>query len=95
MFELLIGAMPIDLGAALGLPPTGRAVATYRLQNRGPEAVYRTQSVASPDPAAVRGFRHATGEMTNVRIPTADIAGATWVWTSLGNATLVVELAIR
>ena len=94
MYELTIGTTPVDLGAAVGISPTGRGVSAYRLQNRGPQTIYRAQSDISPDAAAVRGFRHSTGTAITVRIPTADIGGATWVWTSTGNATLVVEIAV-
>lgn len=95
MFEVVIGTTPVDLGAVVGVPTIGRSVGTYRLQNRGPETVYRTQSVASPDAVAVRGFRHATGTYIDVRIPTSDLGGATWLWTSTGNATVIAEIAIR
>ena len=95
MFEVAVTTTPLDLGAAIGLPPTGMAVSHYRLQNRGPEAFYRTVSVASPDPAAVRGYRHQTSSVIDIRIQTADIEGATWVWTSQGTATAIVEQSIR
>ena len=95
MFEVAVTTIPLDLGAALGVSPMGMAVSNFRLQNRGAEAFYRTVSVASPDPAVIRGFRHQTASAIDVRVQTADIDGATWVWTSQGTATIIAEQAIR
>ena len=38
----------------------------------------------------MRGFRHASGDTFQILIESDDL-GATWVWTSGGTATLVLQ----
>ena len=88
MAEIEITTVPLDLGAALGEPSTGNTVTRWRIQNRGPATVYRTTAATAPDPASVRGFRHPSGSVLEVRI----VAGMpTWVWTAAGTTNLIAE----
>ena len=91
MWEIELGTTPVDLGAMIGVSATGNTVSTFRVQNRGPSTVYRAQSLAVPNPAGVRGFRHTSGSTALVRVPSVATSGATWLWTASGNATVVVE----
>ena len=96
MIEVEVTTTPINLGAAVGAPMFGRIASYFRIQNRGPNSVYRARGVNAPDPARVRGFRHATGSLVYTPIPANDVEnnvrGATWVWTTSGTATLVAEV---
>ena len=89
--EVAVTTTPVDLSALLGVSLTGHVGTSWRIQNRGPENVYRAQSVAAPVPAAVRDFRHAESSLVEVRIPSNDLGGATWAWTASGVATIIVE----
>ncbi len=88
MAEIEITTAPLDLGAALGLPSSGGTATRWRVQNRGPATVYRTAAATAPDPADVRGFRHASGSILEVRLR-SDVP--TWVWCGDGRPTLIVE----
>ena len=90
MHEITVTRTPLNVRAALGLADaTNSTLFLGRAQNRGPATVYRASGTA-PDPAAVRGFRHASGDTFQILISSDDL-GATWVWTSGGTATLVLE----
>ena len=89
MTEIQVSLTPVDLGAALSLG-TGGSVSFFRMQNRGAGTVYRTVSATSPDPAAIRGFRHPVGSILPVRI-VADPAERTWIWNASGTGTVVIE----
>ncbi len=90
MHEIHVTSTPLDLGAALGLAASGGVASRWRVQNRGPSTVYRTEGTTAPDPATVRGFRHGSGSVLEVRI----IEGTPcWVWTATATADLVVEPA--
>ena len=89
MDEIEVGATPVDLGASLNLG-TGGTVSFFRMQNRGGGTVYRTVAATSPDPSALRGFRHPVGSTLPVRI-VADPDERTWIWTAGGSATVVLE----
>ena len=93
MAEIEVSEVPVDLAAALqndaGVPAGVTFASYWRLQNRGPATVYRTEADMAPDPAAVRGFRHGSGSVTTVRLVSRV---PTWVWCSSGTATLVLEV---
>ena len=89
MNEIQVGPTPLDLGAVLNLG-TGGSVSFFRIQNRGAGTVYRTVAATSPDPSAVRGFRHPVGSILPVRI-VADPAERTWIWNASGTGTVVIE----
>ena len=94
MFEIDVGPVPVDLGAAVGLA-TGNSTARWRVQNRGNVSIYRTTAGPTdpaPDPATVHGYRHLPGDATDVRLTTLDV-GRTWCWTSSRPSVLVVEPA--
>ena len=90
MEEIEIGVTPVDIGAALGLPTTGRGSQRWRIQNRGPNTVYKWRSATTPDITALRGIRHPAGALFPQTVYTADL-GALWAWTSQGTSTLVCE----
>ena len=91
MAEVTITPVPLNLGETLGEPSTGNSVSRWRIQNRGPSTIYRTVGVSAPDPAAVRGFRHASGSIVEVSLLSDT---PTWLWCSAAlGATLIVEVA--
>ena len=89
--EVTISPVPLNLGAALGEPSTGNTVSRWRVQNRGPLTIYRATAATAPNPAALRGFRHASGSIVEVSLLSDT---PTWLWCSAAlGATLIVEVA--
>ena len=89
MDEFEITAVPLDLSAALGGP------GTFRVQNRGPATVYRAEWPTMPTPGVdARGWRHPVGSEVNVVVMLDANSPATWLWTSGGTATIVLEAAV-
>ena len=90
MNEIEVTTTPVSLATALG--PAVDVVFQGRVLNRGPATVYRAVRPAAdpaPDPAAVRGWRHAEGDEFPIYLDAA--AAVHWVWTAKGTATLVLE----
>ena len=87
MLEIEVTTTPVNLAVALNLDAFGLQL--WRVQNRGPSTIYRTESATQPDTAAVRGWRHSAGSSFDLTLRGED--NPTWVWTSSNGATLVFD----
>ena len=89
MDEFEVTATPLDLSAALA------GTGVFRVQNRGEATVYRAEWPTQPTPGVdARGWRHPVGSEVDIVVMNDANSPPTWVWTSSGSATLVVEAAV-
>ena len=83
--------MDIDIAPGVPLNLTGElGTGRWRLQNRGPVAVYRTWSLNMPDIDAIEGFRHAQGSVWEVELFADSSVWSQWLWAD-SPATVVAE----
>ena len=87
MLEIEVTTTPVNLAVALNLGLFGLQL--WRVQNRGPSTIYRTESATQPDAAAVRGWRHASGETFDLTLMGEGFPA--WVWSNTNGATLVFD----
>ena len=97
MDEVEVTTTPLDLSAALFTGAAAGGVGVFRIQNRGTATVYRAtmDPGTSPVPGMIRGWRHPQGDEVAVAIFSGPDDPHTWVWTSSGDATLVVEAQVE
>ena len=89
MDEFEVTATPLDLSAALG----GSGV--FRVQNRGEATVYRAEWPTQPTPGVdARGWRHPVGSEIDIMVMDDANSPPTWLWTSSGQATIVLEASV-
>jgi len=89
--EITITTTPQSVRVLLNLDDVREQVLwAGRAQNRGRSSVYRLRAATAPDPAAVRGWKHPSGDVWPMTVYGDDV-GATWLWTREGTATVVLD----
>ena len=86
---------PVSVGAALGLTSSTPRTELWIGECENADTtvtIYRARSATKPDPSQP-AFRHLPGACWRMTVYTDDI-GATWIWTAVASADVILEEGI-